>query len=74
MGILYCLPKTDKNCKNKYTENKATLGTSLVVQWLMLHASNAECMSLIAGQGTKIPHAAQCGQQIKMNKVLYSPP
>ena len=74
MGILYCLPKTEKNCKNKYTENKATLGTSLVVQWLMLHASNAVCMSLIAGQGTKIPHAAQCGQKIKMNKVLYSPP
>ena len=32
-------------------------GTSLVVQWLRLHAPNAEGMGLIPGQGTKIPHA-----------------
>ena len=73
MGILYCLPKTERNCKNKYTKNKATLGTPLVVQWLMLHASNAECVGLIAGQEIKIPHAAQCGQKIKINKNIFSP-
>ena len=37
-------------------------GISPVVQWLRLHASNAGGMGSIPGQGTKIPHAAQCGQ------------
>ena len=32
-------------------------GTSLVVQWLQLRASNAGGKGLIPGQGTKIPHA-----------------
>ena len=63
MGILYCLPKTERNYKNKYTKNKATLGTSLVVQRLMLHASKAECVGVIAGQGTKIPHAAHVAKK-----------
>ena len=31
--------------------------TSLVVQWLRLHASSARGMGLIPGWGTKIPHA-----------------
>ena len=31
--------------------------TSLVVQQLRLHASNAGDMGLIPGQGTNIPHA-----------------
>ena len=35
-------------------ENK---GTSLVVQWLRLQASNTGGMGLIPGWGTKIPHA-----------------
>ena len=36
------------------------MGTSLVVQWLTLHASAVGGMDLIACQGTKIlyPHAA----------------
>ena len=39
-------------------------GTSLVVaQWLRLHASNASDTGLIPGQGTKILHALQCGQE-----------
>ena len=33
-------------------------GTSLPVQWLRLHASNAWGMSSIPGQGTKIPCSA----------------
>ena len=32
-------------------------GTSLVVQWLRLHAPNAGCLGSIPGQGTKIPYA-----------------
>ena len=40
-------------------------GTSLVVQWLRLHAPNAGVISLIPGRGTKIPHAAQGCQNKK---------
>ena len=38
---------------------KAIWGTSLVIQWLRLHASSAGGASLIPGQGTKISHAVQ---------------
>ena len=34
-------------------------GTSLVVQWLRLHASTAGGMGLIPGQATNSPHADQ---------------
>ena len=34
-------------------------GNSMVVQWLRLHASNAEDMGLVPGQGTKILHVAE---------------
>ena len=40
-------------------------GTSLVVQWLRLPTPNAAGMSLILGQGTKIPHAVWHGQKKK---------
>ena len=40
-------------------------GTSLVIQWLRLCASNAGATRSIPGQGTKIPHAAWSGQKIK---------
>ena len=33
------------------------LGTSLVVQWLRLHASTVGSLGSILGWGTKIPHA-----------------
>ena len=39
--------------------NMSPEGTSLVVQWLRLHGSNAGGAGLIPGQGTKIPHAVQ---------------
>ena len=42
--------------------------TSLAVQWLRLHAANAGGVGLIPGWGTKIPHAALCGQKILKNK------
>ena len=38
---------------------------SLVVQWLRLCASTAGDAVSIPGQGTKIPHAEQCGQKKK---------
>ena len=38
-------------------------GTSLAVQWLRLCASTAGSTGLIPGWGTKIPHAARCGQK-----------
>ena len=40
------------------------VGTSLVIQWLRLHASTAVAMGSIPGQGTKIPRAVQCGQKV----------
>ena len=45
-----------------------TPGTSLVVQWLRLHASPEGGLSSIPGQGTQIPHAAGCGQNNNNNK------
>ena len=33
------------------------LGTSLAVQWLRLHASNAGSAGSVSGWGTKISHA-----------------
>ena len=46
------------------------MGTSLVVQWLRLGASDARGMGLIPGRGTKIPHALWHGQKyINKNQV-----
>ena len=42
-----------------------SLGTSQVVQWLRLHASNAGVTGSIPGQGTKKLHAFQSGQKEK---------
>ena len=47
--------------------------TSLVVQWLRLHVSNARGMGAIPDQGTKIPYAMRHGQEhrkLKQNKML----
>ena len=48
----------------------STRGTSLVVQWLRLHASTTGGMGLIPGWGTKIPHAMQCGKKKKVQQEL----
>ena len=48
-----------KKCHYK----RATRGTSLVVQWLSLHASTAGGTGWIPVWGTKIPHAAWCSQK-----------
>ena len=49
-------------------------GTSLAVQWWRLHAFTARGTGLIPGQGTKIPHAIECGQNSflikKVNRLL----
>ena len=42
----------------KKKKDEDFLGTSLAVQWLRLHASNARGVGSIPGQGTKCPHAA----------------
>ena len=41
-----------------------------MVQWLRLHVINEEGMSLIPGQGNKIPHAARHGQKKKIIRKL----
>ena len=41
---------------------------SLVVQWLGLPAFTAGSRNSVAGQGTKIPHAAQQGQNKQISK------
>ena len=46
------------------------LGTSLVVQWLRLRASNAGDKGSVLGLETKIPHAAWRGQKRKRNLSL----
>ena len=47
------------------THRRILLGTSLVVQGLRLHASNAGVMGSIPGQGTKILHAEGHGHKKK---------
>ena len=56
------------------------LGTSLVVQWLRIHASTAGGPGSIHGRGTKILHAMQYSKKKKKSskkytcsKILFSP-
>ena len=42
---------------NEKTKFSNSIGTSLTVQWLRVHASNEVSTGLMADQGTKIPHA-----------------
>ena len=44
---------------------KCRQGTSLVVQWVRLCTSKSWGAGSFPHQGTKIPHAMQCGQKIK---------
>ena len=48
---------------------KQHLETSLVVQWLRLHTSNAEGMGLIPGQGTKVLQATWYGPKCKTDSL-----
>ena len=49
-------------------KKQTTLGASLVVQQLRLHASTAGGMGSIPGQGTEIPHTMGCGQNKRTNE------
>ena len=42
---------------------KERAGTSLAVQWLRLYTPNAQGMGSIPGWGTRVSHAAWCGQK-----------
>ena len=42
------------------------MGTSLLVQWLKLHTSNAGGMISIPGWETKIPHATPWSPKVKI--------
>ena len=57
-----------QSCRGKRAASKIQPGTSLVVQWLRLHASNAGGAGSIPGRGTKIPHTAWHGPKIKKTK------
>ena len=48
------------------------LGTSLVVQWLRLWASNAGGSGLIPGWGTKILHAMKYDQKKEKENIMLS--
>ena len=50
-------------CTQKRVVQEPHMGTSLVVQWLRLHASNAGGKGSTSGQGTRIPHSQ------KQNKI-----
>ena len=52
--------------------NELSLGTSLVVQWLRLCASNVGIMGLISSQGTKILHAEQCSKKEKKKGTQFN--
>ena len=51
---------TELNFHARVFVKEGELGTSLVVQWLRLHAPNAGGLGSIPGQGTKIPFAIRC--------------
>ena len=49
-------------------KKKKKSGTSLVLQWLRFHASNAGGPGSIPGQGIRIPHAMGHGQKEEKEK------
>ena len=57
-GIFLCIYVHVCMCLCYFILKWDRTGTPLPVQWLRLHDSNAQGMSSIPGQGTKIPHAA----------------
>ena len=57
----HCLDHFEKSLKKNLF--KKVGGTSLVVQWLGLHASNAGGVGSVPGRRTKIPHATWHSQK-----------
>ena len=60
------LPSSPQN-NSKYCFKIFCFGTSLVFQWLRLHASNTVGMGSISGLGTKI--LTRCVVQLKKEKI-----
>ena len=60
--IKKCREVSKKYLKVSRSILKSKIGTSLVVQWSILHTFNAGGTGSIPGHGTKIPPAAWCGQ------------
>ena len=65
--LVKSLENTEKP-RAEVREEFCHFGTSLVVQWLRLCASNAGDMGSIPGQGTKIPHACRARKKKKKDK------
>ena len=63
LGVTGLLTYTFSNTHRNIYNSSRIIGTSLVVQWLRLQASNTGGEGLIVGQGTKIPHAAGHSQK-----------
>ena len=53
--------------KNSHYFTLKTWGASLVVPWLRLCTFNSEAAGSVPGQGTRISHAMQRGQNKKTN-------
>ena len=58
-------------CMDEEDSKRASHGTSLVVQWLSLHAPSAECLQLIPGQGTR-SYMLQLSVCMVQLKILHS--
>ena len=65
-----CREVSKKYLKVSRSILKSKIGTSLVVQWSILHASNAGGTCSIPSHGTKIPPAAWCGQTTTKKKLF----
>ena len=72
--LVYCLQHSSMfvACDRIFFKNHVW-GTSLVIHWLRLHASNARCLSSIPGWGTGIPYVEQHGQDKQTNKQTKTP-
>ena len=65
--ILLSLKKDEKRSADTDSRRMSmvkTAETSLEIQWLRLHASNAGSTGSTPSQGNKIPHATWCGHKI----------
>ena len=68
MIVLIMISSTVYKEYNQFFFIKRKNRSSLVVQWLRLHAFTVGGTSSIPGHRTKIPHAAQCSQKLKKKK------
>ena len=71
LSLLHSEPQLARGQHTADTPSIIVCGTSLVVQWLRLHASNAESLGSIPGQGTR-SHMLQLRPSVnkQINKIL----